>query len=90
MTTAYLKGLEENPMPDYIKELGLLHSITKEGYRSLWIINVDGAKLDDAMSYSYEHMISYFLDVPGFNFQVDLCIGMEAGIKMFKRTKGAK
>ncbi len=90
MIKAYLTSIEENPPPEYIKQVGLYSTVDKEGYRSITIIDVDEDKLSDALKFSYANMISYFYDIPGFNYQIDMCLEAKGAINMFKDSKLSK
>jgi len=90
MFAAYLKGLEENPLPDFMKELGIFITVDRDGYRSLQIISVKNDKLNKALNYSYANAVSYFYDVPGFNYQIDTCLDAAGALKMFEDSKLSK
>jgi len=57
------------------------------GYRVIQILSVKNDTLSKALHHSYTNAVSYYYDVPGFNYQIDTCLDYETGIEMYEKTK---
>ncbi len=58
-------------------------------YRSVSYIEIDDEKVADALRFSYATMF-YYYDVPGFNYQIDVCADAAEALQMFQDSKLSK
>jgi hypothetical protein len=71
-------------LPEYIKGKGnYIYATIEKGYHNISILEVDNTKLKEAFDAINKSYIN-FIDVPGYNYEIQLCYEVSDAIKLMQ------